>query len=380
MKLNRLILCLCIGLFVALISCQPLPTGGPQSLRATVAIPTCQMDATAFVQSKVFFLSPTFNPQQISKYQAPSGTSVYNVQPYSNDIIAAYNAAPPYFREQLCGLDGVFIVQNNCSSDGCTVADVVSNSWGFREHPPQIAPGQRPKRFIATSQQLWQGSQAPQLSEYETKLLRYLLHWPARYVSPLYPPVFSNVIHDTRTMSVLATLAHEFGHVYWWDVFVPTAGGDINPSFNAFYATSWQNPPLIPNDRWLNFGDVSNNYHLSDDTNLTSLLHSILNGTEYYTATGDILHGIYSGRWNGKNADNGRWASALASFSTDEDFVETFQLNVLINANPPLTNLPLTIYRLNKAPVTEDVPANIKYKPVLCAKLAFVGPKPDSCP
>jgi hypothetical protein len=116
---------------------------------------------------------------------------------------------------------------------------------------------------------------------------------------------------------------------------------------------------------------------LTDDVNLSNLFHGLFNGNEYYTAVGDILHGIYSGQWNGQNADNGRWASALASFSTDEDFVETFQLNVLMNANPPLTNLPLTIYRSGKKPVIDDIPANLANKPVLKAKVGCVGPLPS---
>jgi hypothetical protein len=378
MKLIAAILCLALVCVLGT-SCAPVPTGVPQSFRTTVAIPTCQMDATTFVQKKVFFLSSSFNPQQLKPYQPPSGPSIYGVQPYSDDVMAAYNAAPSFFKQELCGLDGVFIVQNSCAPTGCTLADVVDYSWGFREHPPQNLQNQPAKRYIAISQQLWQGGQLPKLQTYETQRLRYLLHWPPAYVFPLYPPVFSNVVPDTQTMSVLAALAHEFGHVYWWDVFVPTPGGRITSEFNGFYTKSWQNPPQIPDERWLNFGDVSNNYHLSDDINLTSLLHGILNGGEYYMAVGDILHGIYSGQWNGNNADNGRWASALASFSTDEDFVETFQLSVLMQANPPLTNLPLTIYRQNKSPVVDDVPANLRYKPVLCAKMSFLGTPPLAC-
>jgi hypothetical protein len=378
MKSIALIACLAVICLVGS-SCAPVPIGAPQSIRTTVAVPTCQMDATTFVQKKVFFLSSSFNPQQLKPYTPPSGPSIYGVQPYSDDIMAAYNAAPSFFQQELCGLDGVFIVQNSCATNSCTVADVVNNSWGFREHPPQIPPNQPAKRYIATSQQLWQRGQLPLLSTYETQRLRYLFHWPAAYVAPLYPPAFSNVMPDTGTMSVLAALAHEFGHVYWWDVFVPNAGGNITLTFNSFYTKSWQNPPEIPYERWLNFGDVSNNYHLVDDINLTSLLHGILSGREYYTAVADILHGIYSGQWNGNNADNGRWASALASFSTDEDFVETFQLGVLMQANRPLTHLPLTIYRQNKSPLVDDVPANLRNKPVLCAKMLFLGSSPLAC-
>jgi hypothetical protein len=363
-------------------SCQPIPPQAPTPFGAVVRIPTCQMDATTFVQQKVFFLSPTFDPQATSPYKAPSGSSVYNVQPYSNDMIAAYNAAPPYFQQELCGLDGVFIVQNSCSTTPCT-GDVINNSWGFREHFPQIPKGQTAKRYIATSQQLWQGGQTPLLSDYETQRLRYLLHWPSLYVSPLYPPIFSNVVSDNRTMSLLAALAHEFGHVYWWDIFVQTPGDDISPSAEnacptAFYASSWQNGPAIPPGRWINFGDASDNFHEPDDVNMAIFFQELFNGNQYYRAVGDLLHAIYSGDLpKGKSSANGRWASALAAYSTDEDLVETFQLEVLMNAQQtPLTSLPLTIYRERKNPVTDDIPANLGSKPVLITKMACLGHLP----
>jgi hypothetical protein len=366
------------------VSCAPLPSQVATPFVAARAIPTCQMDSTTFVKTKVFFLDPSFNPQQTSSYQSPSGPSVYNVQPFSSDLIAAYDAAHPYFQKLLCGLDAVFIVRNTCNTNPCTPADVLGYSWGFREHPPQIQKGQPAERFIAISQQLWQGGAPPLLSVYETQRIQYLLQWPPIVPVGLHPPAFSNVVPDTRTMSVLAALAHDFGHVYWWDEFVQPPGGDISPGDpsncnTAFYSASWQNGPAIPMGRWLNFGDVSDNYHKVDDVNMATLFQGLFS-RKFYTVVADLLYAIYSGQLpDNRNVDNGRWASALAAYSTDEDFVETFQLYILMTApKSPLTNLPITIYRDRKTPVTADVPANVRTKPVLKAKIQcfIVGDAP----
>jgi hypothetical protein len=94
-----------------------------------------------------------------------------------------------------------------------------------------------------------------------------------------------------------------------------------------------------------------------------------------------LLHAIYSGQQlDGTNAQYGRWASALAAFSTDEDFVETFQLFVLMHAQTqaqlsgPLQNLRVIIYGSQKnvgghvVPYADDVPANFNNKLELMRK------------
>jgi len=43
--------------------------------------------------------------------------------------------------------------------------------------------------------------------------------------------VVPNSFAANPAMSVLALLAHEFGHVYWFDSFVPNAGGPFVNNF-----------------------------------------------------------------------------------------------------------------------------------------------------
>jgi hypothetical protein len=385
---------LCLGFVCLLVAaCQPAPfspvssTGTPFSTCEAQGITT----GADFVSQKASFLPSFFDPRQTRDYRSPSTfatRSVSGSDPYSKDLGAAWELAPRFFQEYLCGLTKVFIVSNTCNNLPCTIGDAIDYSWGMREYPPQILNTQNPGRYIAVSAQLWQGPppQAPLLSEYETGRLRHLLHWPStssRGLPAPPPPIFASTDVDpnTRQMSLLAALAHGFGHVYWWDAFVHTPGGDIKPSDPAacnaaFYSDSWQSGPTIPNGRWVNFGDVSDDYHKRDDINMVEFLEGLLD-RRFDTEVSDLLHAIYSGQLpNNTNADNGRWASALAAYSTDEDFVETFQLYVLMTAKTPLRHLPLTIYRREGTPYKDDIPGKLMYKPVLKSKMSCFGPLP----
>jgi hypothetical protein len=180
-------------------------------------------------------------------------------------------------------------------------------------------------------------------------------------------------------MTVLAVLAHEVGHVFWYDAFVIKADGSPNPGGAAdfsqfcggtFYTPgvtpggvgqqgSWLLPPTVPDYRWVSFGQPRN-YHKPDDVDMTELNFDLNHGK--YSEAGDLLHGIYSG------VQNGRWASALAAFSTDEDFVETFQLFVLMHARTPLQHSRVKISGTRAQPYLDDIPYTFSLKPELVRK------------
>jgi hypothetical protein len=327
-------LMLCLGIVIALAAActQQMVAGlaGP-----TLLVPSCAdqgiTDGASFVQKRVFFLSPSFDPTAGGSPTSGQITAV--TPPYSHDVAAAWIAAPPFFQDRLCDLDGVFIVQNTCSSGSCTPADAITNSWGFRGNSLPA------KRYIATSQQLWYNvGQVPGLAQYETDRLEALLETlsptPKKYNLATY-----KVQPNNGTMTVLAALAHEYGHVLWYDTFVINADGSPNLGGRAniagfcggnFYPNgSWQYTIDVPSGRWIGFGEVLNQ---SGTTSEVLQIPGLLNQFPLYA--GDHLFKVYS---------NPRWPSLLAAFSPDEEFVETFQLFVLRNAATPLTNSNITI-------------------------------------
>jgi hypothetical protein len=124
-------------------------------------------------------------------------------------------------------------------------------------------------------------------------------------------------LHLALPMSTVYLPAHEFGHVYWFDNFVPTAGGSFANNFcGGIFCPSgnWEGSPVsFPNTgRFVFFGDTLP-YSGSHVPGLPGVLHNI--------------------------NSSAHWASALAAFSPVEDFIETFELSVLLGAG--LVNLQI---------------------------------------
>ncbi|MGC2523001.1 MAG: hypothetical protein WA417_10255 [Stellaceae bacterium] len=253
------------------------------------------------------------------------------------DLAKAFAAASPDFQYKLCGLDGIFIDPSGCQDPGsgnpydpttCDLngAPIAGYSWGLRTYPPNPYT----RRYIGLSLALWnymnpklpkkyrwscaapQNVCAPPFSSFYAAFLDAVVHVPAQN-SP--NGSFSVVVTPksfaaSPAMSVLAVLAHEFGHVYWFDSFVPNAGGSFANTFcggifypGANWGTSPVNVPYSGGHRFVFFGDTST-----------------YSGSHVPWLPG-TLHSIYS---------SGNWASALAAFSPNEDFVETFELSVLM--------------------------------------------------
>jgi len=111
---------------------------------------------------------------------------------------------------------------------------------------------------------------------------------------------------------------------------------------------SWSYPIDLPPGRWIGFGEILNQSNKADDADVLQLPGLLAHG--HFSDAGDHLNKIYR---------NGRWASALASFSPDEEFVETFELFVLVNANTGLQSLTIEIPGTRTNPYRDDILDNL---------------------
>jgi hypothetical protein len=194
-------------------------------------------------------------------------------------------------------------------------------------------------------------------------------------------------------------LAHEFGHVLWYDTYVPVRGGPAH--FNNFCSDgtsdfytgplgSWADvvgeppSPIGPGpSRWRFVGDVAG-HHKPGDVDIRDLLGSIPPpGGPDNRGAGQKLRRLYAPPGGG--VGTGRWAGLFAAFSPQEDFVETFKLFVLRKAAAPLQSLPISIPIGGGPPVRENVPASCPSRPALqrklsCFQAALCGdPAADPC-
>jgi hypothetical protein len=357
--MKAITLILVAGVALAGFACVPqrAPPPAPPPFVAQVCTPSGALNP-------VPFLAGSFTPVPPFDQSPQPDTAPVNPE-IQSDLVEAFNAAPPFFKDQLCKLDGIFINRAGCSGNEpntCNLSDnqIAENSWGFRKYPTG-------ERYIAVSLGLWNYRPcqlprtvcAPPFQAYQMKLTQAVL----KTLSPTPLPIqFVNVSPNTVAMSVLAALAHEFGHVYWYDSFVidpntgaPNPGGPaVTTRFcggNFYPPGSWPYPVDVPPGRWLRFGEIRDQALPSEVLQLPGLL-----SPAHFPEAAVHLHNIYS---------NGRWASALAALSPDEEFVETFELFVLRNASPPLASLQVRINNLRPDPIPHP-PKTVCFQQQLC--------------
>jgi hypothetical protein len=316
-----------------------------------LAAQTTPCSAGTLIKNVSVLKLPFHTDYYYGKYSRPQSDSTMPSQTIVTDLTNAFSIAPDFFVQQLCRLNGIFINPAECKDgdpNNCSLSDqqVVGDSWGFREQPKRFfAPGQTPDpkqdymRYIATSAGLWGGGNpAPKLDDYETRLLGQLVNWtsinsPKSFKPPVYKAPNADGPENSSAMTVLGALAHEFGHVFWYDTFRPVPGGSYD--FNTFcagtfFVNSWQavNPPPI----WRQFGEPQDQ-HKAYDVQISRLALSV--GRQNFLDAGESLHKIFRRQ--------GHWASLFAGLSPDEDFVETFKFYVMTQVvDHPLRSLPIT--------------------------------------
>jgi hypothetical protein len=383
-------LILAIGVLgLALFACAPTTPPQAESSLLLASRPAAVCPLTTFL-SKVHYLADTIPPFHLptSGFQsAPpiDNTSIDNTPSTRDDLIRAFNIAPDFFKNQLCNLSGIYIDPTGCDNphDPTTCGSlsdqaVVEHSWGFRAFDAQ---GHSSGEYIGISLGFWKnGGQAPTIDVYRTKRLALLLNaisngnslnWPN---PPTYSAAYPN---NSSEMSVLTVLAHETGHVLWYDAFVSQPGKSFNAGYfcEGFYmGGSWTPAVDVPPGRWIGFAQQNSNItHNPDYISVIKmdLQPGLGHPSPMFSQAGEDLHMLLQ--------DQGL-ASTLAARSPDEDFVETFQLYVLLRASSngvrQLQQFPLTIYGNGRNMYVHNIPVDFKNKYNLLNKLSCFGHLP----
>jgi hypothetical protein len=235
----RSALLLCAGILVAMaLSCAPAVAPPPPSFTASTVNCTSPVNFANSAQR----LSASFIPDPLSPGNPPTSNGPITNSSILTDLAAAFSLAPPAFLNELCGNTvnpAVSLFVQDCppAPGICTVG-----SWGYRQRSTGA-------RFIALSAGLWQGN-APALAYpvFETAVVDNLLGVPglASYVS---------ASNDSPEMTVLAVMAHELGHILWWNkgLMSRPCPNPLPPGIDRiFWKIAWQNPAGPP--AFHNFG------------------------------------------------------------------------------------------------------------------------------
>jgi len=332
----RAALLLCAGIIAAAcFACVPPVSPAPPVNPASV----CNVVANVQV------VSPSFNPTNAVGTPSTTGPASANIQAA---ILAAYADAPPFFRNQLCSLNGLYVTSD-------------AQSWGYRD----INNG---SLYVALSTGLWGPSGSMTLDQYENRVFGPPLSWP---LTDPNPPKYLTATPNDATTTILAALAHEFGHIFWSQTLVSPRGS--NPQSSRFCDRildgAWNGGPAP--GAWKAFEDVdANPADILDDPSdpappgdpgpgeakLLRMIKALQNGN--VTRAHKILRRIMAlGR---------PFPSLLGAYSADEQFVESFQLYTLLHAVAPLTSAPLQV----SPGVVVDVPATLSSRPKLTKVLS----------
>ena len=356
---------ICAGIIVAAcFACVPAPpspmaTSGSRPLPVTS--PTCP-DGSAFL-SHVQLVLGGYDPS--SNYGNPPpagiGTPIDASSTYAPALADAFQLAPTAFQSRLCGLTAIYINgPANCGS----LAACDSNSWGYR---PGSAPTQA---YVAISAALWNltcpNSKGPYLfSCFEGDLFDAALNLPASNTqAPRHGHANSDA--DNFYMTILAALAHEVGHVRWYQVMNPTNPGTQNydpntfctsggqPGFFTYSWYGWQGKVTVP-PYWLGFAERDSiDQHLSGDSDIGTIDKYVQNNDLKHAAP--LIDKLYQ--------SGDPWPSFFSAVSPEEDFVETYKFYVLTNVQDNkitgyghLKSLPTTIYG-EASPFNENIPVD----------------------
>jgi hypothetical protein len=249
------------------------------------------------------------------------------------DLQNAFQIAPPRFQQMLCGLDGVYL-------------DPTNGSWGFRNPISS-------KEYVGLSiSVLWPNPSASAIDfrTYETARIRKIFNLSG------YGPYYGYAVPDnTSQMTILAALAHEVGHIFWYDA-NKTAGGSYTYGFcSKHFLDSW-NKVTTP-DYWIALGyiDYNKNEHQGNPSNDNIKVQDIQQAIGKESAVLSIVQALYS--------KNGRWASSLAAFTPTEDLVETFEYIVLQKSKSGLTSFPLWFQPSNGGALQKigDIPGDDRF-------------------
>lgn len=298
---------------------------------------------------KVSYLTASFQPRKGAPLP-PTGPLPAG-SPYAVDLRAAFAAASPAFQERLCGLDHVYI--NAAADHG--LPDRFEASWGWWRSRPSGGP----QRIIAISANFWTEPQPrPQYSVYETELQRSVLP-PGSGIR------YSDATVDTFPMALLAALAHEMGHIRWYDL----VGNPPDSFCHGDFFTAWESVPQPPRWRYLLTlarRNIIRRERVGGKEQGWPYRHKrppYINRIDSHP-TPDQIYGLV--------ATDAPWASPFAAISPDEDFVETYKFKVLTTASHPLTSVTISVpgAREGSANIVADYDAG--KKPALSTKTACI--------
>jgi hypothetical protein len=216
-------------------------------------------------------------------------------------------------------------------------------------------PGGTTMRYIGISHAFLKNP--PQLSDFENILLSGLLH---NTDTTIHTPIAVNTDADSvLSMSVLGVIAHEMGHILYYEKDVPNWMNCGTTSKRFAYGSWRKDDSRIPRGFHGPGIEFNADLTISDPESKPSGIAADLqqNTPTHFRQAARKLQRIY-----GADRQPAKWADLFAVVARDEDFVETYRLMVLQRAQfAPLSSMSMSIGYSAAVPLVPiDVAANLR--------------------
>lgn len=299
---------------------------------------TC--NPSIFLSKVGYYIDPSFHPV---KNGALPITSMLPTSPnYIGSLGDAFCEAPAAFQQVLSSLDGIYINATPCTS-GSNCFDA---SWGWLRKQ-----GGNTKRLVALSSSLWNTDYVT----YETLLTQAILPKSGVTYSNAQSCTAAGVCSPVNNVAttLLAALAHEVGHIRWFDWVNNSPAKYCSPNF---FVNSWtppyrQPPPGATGGYWRELLTPGNRSYLRGHGYFLDMhlnppqIDDIDNQLPGSVAQNQLIYQLLVPPLTRPSP----WASLFAAMSPDEDFVETYKFKVLTDnytattSRHPLTSVSITV-------------------------------------
>ena len=344
--MQRSALLVSAGIVAALVfACTPPPPVAPPApppLAMAGAGLTCNGgNPTTFLNKVNFFADANFQPGRGIQQPTPLSSPPPNAATYLQGLQNAFCAAPPDFQTALSSLDAVWINTAPCASGN----QCFTESWGWWRRllgPPPFSY----QRIVGLSASLWSTT----YSGYETQLTQTILQQSGITYSQVQP------VDDLPT-ALLAALAHEVGHIRWFEWGVNSnplnycAVGNWNFFGGWSPSTVFQPPGNSTNGYWRDLLTPNGRAHVRNPvTRKYPYKHSSPPQMDDIDAQPDgspVQEQLIYQLLVPPPPIPAWWASLFAAMSPDEDFIETYKFKVLTDGSggSPLTSATITVPR-----------------------------------
>ena len=287
--------------------------------------------SSKFLENLQILSNYIYDPNK-GKNSLPSGSPVDQVSGYCSAFTSAYNLATSTFKNDLDSLTNTFIDTDSCGASAAQCA------WAFKD----VYTKGTGNTYVALSSSFFDstGAVTQVYSQFISSLVSALLGATSPIAVQVSPQTW-----DTPDLALIAALAHEVGHVKWYQNKVEKLNKTSKTCPDPFTG------------QYIQFADITWNHHDAATPKWRYFGVGDGNGNQPYGQIGleQLKRDLGNPVTDLQTIFNGSWASIFATVSPDEDYIETYAMMTVLQTLFQTFNSDIQITLANGGPLLTDI-------------------------